>query len=81
MVAGRNMRKDHPMAKRAGMNGTLCFLALIVALVITLAGCGGSAAGGTGTNTGTTTGSSQTGCAAGVKEINGVNTSKFCGPA
>jgi hypothetical protein len=54
---------------------TLCFLGLIG--VLALAGCGGSTTGGTGA----TTGGSQTGCAAGTQEINGVNTRQFCGPA
>jgi hypothetical protein len=69
------------MAKRAGMNGTFCFLALIAAVAMSLAGCGGSPTGGTGTSTATSTSGSQTGCVAGLQEINGVNSRQFCGPA
>jgi hypothetical protein len=69
------------MTSRADMRATLCLLALIVTLLMALAGCGGSAAGGAGTGAGTSTGSHQAGCVAGVKEINGVNTRQFCGPA
>jgi hypothetical protein len=68
------------MAQRTSMRATLCFLGLVIALVMALAGCGGSTTGGTGTS-GNTTASNQTGCVAGVKEINGVNTRQFCGPA
>ncbi len=54
---------------------------LIVVLVGVLTGCGGSSTGGTSTNNGGNGGSQTSGCVAEVKEINGVNTRQFCGPA
>ncbi|HEV8190882.1 MAG TPA: hypothetical protein VGP82_05290 [Ktedonobacterales bacterium] len=70
------------MTGRAGIRGTLCLFGVMIALVAMLAGCGGSSTGGASTSGGTSTSGGQTtGCVAGVKEINGVNTRQFCGSA
>lgn len=71
------------MRQRANIRGTVYLLSVLIALAAMLTGCGGSSTGGTSTSTnnGGNNGGQTSGCVAGVKEINGVNTRQFCGPA
>src|SRR5690348_13779952 len=70
------------MRQRASIRGTVYLLSVLVALAAMLTGCGGSSTAGTSTSTNNGGNGGQTaGCVAGVKEINGVNTRQFCGPA